>query len=194
MINTFIMPYKVYKKGSGYKSCKRGGEKCFSKKTQSKAQAQAQMKALYANESLEDQLDKKENYKQNLLRHDEESQQDSLVYKTLYRVPKLNQFHVHYNLESNKNVIFNLIYNDGKTMEDVDYIETQVTDGDIPSIEFFEDPQSEEAKAILSRYHLEGDDIENAGQEGYEKIAKHYPQADVKESLEFENYFNSIIS
>lgn len=47
------MPYKVYKKGSGYKACKTNGEKCFSKKPLSKEKAEAQKKALYASEVKE---------------------------------------------------------------------------------------------------------------------------------------------
>lgn len=175
------MPYKVYKKGSGYKTCKKGGKKCFSKKPMPKEKAEAQMKALYASEAANESVVT-----------ENEVEQDSLVYKTLFKVPKLNQFHVHFVLESGRNVIFNLIYSTGETMEEVDYIETQVTDGDIPSIEFFEDPQSEEAKVILSRYGLTGDDVENAGQEGYEKVSQHMPKNEeesVKESLEFEAYF-----
>lgn len=47
------MPYKVYKKGSGYKACKKDGKKCFSKKPLSKQKAEAQKKALYASEVKE---------------------------------------------------------------------------------------------------------------------------------------------
>lgn len=47
------MPYAVYKKGSGYKACKKGGGKCFSKKSLSKNKAEAQQKALYASEANE---------------------------------------------------------------------------------------------------------------------------------------------
>jgi hypothetical protein len=45
------MPYKVYKKGAGYKVCKRGTQKCFSKKSLTKTKATKQMKAILANES-----------------------------------------------------------------------------------------------------------------------------------------------
>lgn len=177
------MPYKVYKKGSGYKACKKNGKKCFSKKPMSKEKAQDQMKALYASESLVI----------------EEVQEDNLVYKTLFKYPKKNEFHVHFNLESGKDVLFNIIYDAGDPdrlgMEDVDYIETQVTDPSIPSIEFFEDPQSEEAKTILSRYGLTEDQIENAGQEGYEKIEAHQvKEENMEESLEFEALHSLIMS
>jgi hypothetical protein len=47
------MPYKVYKKGSGYKACKKDGNKCFSKKPLTKEKAEAQQKALYASEVKE---------------------------------------------------------------------------------------------------------------------------------------------
>jgi hypothetical protein len=176
------MPYKVYKKGSGYKACKKSGKKCFSKNPLSKEKAQAQMKALYANESL---LSK-------------EVESDTLQYFKLWKYPKANQYHLWFKLEKNKDVLFTLVYTAGETMNDIDYIETQVTDGNIPNIEIFEDPQSQEAKEILSRYGLTGDDVENAGQEGYEKIGRYVPQAKseqetLKDSLEFENYFKSII-
>lgn len=45
------MPYKVYKKGSGYKVCKKNSNKCFSKKPLGKKKATAQMKAILANEA-----------------------------------------------------------------------------------------------------------------------------------------------
>lgn len=54
------MPYKIYKKGTGYKACKKGGEKCFSKKPLTKEKATSQMKALYASEnvSVKESIDK----------------------------------------------------------------------------------------------------------------------------------------
>lgn len=176
------MPYTVNKSGSGYKVYKKGTKKAFSKKPhKTKKEAIQQQKALYASEANESLVI-------------ENKIEDTLVYKNLFKYSKTNQFHVHFELESKKNVLFVLVYSSGKTVNEVDYIETQVTDGNIPSIEFFEDPQSEEAKSILNRYGLTSDQIENAGQEGYEKIAKHYPEEDVIESLEFESYFNSIVS
>jgi hypothetical protein len=50
------MPYEIRKSGSGYKVCKKDGEKCFSKNPISKEKAKAQMAALYANESIEQKL------------------------------------------------------------------------------------------------------------------------------------------
>ena len=47
MIST-IMPYKIRKKGSGYKVCKPSG-KCFSKKPMSKEKAQKQRAAIQIN-------------------------------------------------------------------------------------------------------------------------------------------------
>jgi hypothetical protein len=48
------MPYKVKKIGSGYKVCKKAGNKCFSKKTHpSKKAANKQLKAIMANESYD---------------------------------------------------------------------------------------------------------------------------------------------
>ena len=52
-----IMPYKTYKKGSGYKACKVDGKKCFSKKSLPKERAEAQVKALYASEAANESLD-----------------------------------------------------------------------------------------------------------------------------------------
>jgi len=46
------MPYSIKKKGKGHKVCKKGSNKCFSKKPMSKGKAARQMKAIYANESL----------------------------------------------------------------------------------------------------------------------------------------------
>ena len=44
------MPYQMKHSGSGYKVCKKDGDKCFSKKPLSKSQAMSQMRAIYANE------------------------------------------------------------------------------------------------------------------------------------------------
>ncbi len=117
----------------------------------------------------------------------------SLEYFKLWKYPKLNQYHLWFKLGSKKDVLFTLVYSAGETMDDIDYIETQVTDADIPNIEIFEDPHSDEAKEILTRHGLTGDDIENAGQEGYEKIERYVPKKEIEESLEFETYFNQIM-
>ena len=143
----------------------------------SKEKAQDQMKAIYANESLEDELDKKEAYKQNLLRQDEEPKSDTLEYFKLWRYPKASEYQAWFKLGSGKDILFSIIYKyTGENLEDVDYVETRVTDPGIPDIQIFEDPQSEEAKQILSQYGLTGDDIENAGQEGYEAIERYRPK------------------
>jgi hypothetical protein len=44
------MPYIVKRVDGGFKACKKDGGKCFSNKPLSKADASAQMRALYANE------------------------------------------------------------------------------------------------------------------------------------------------
>jgi len=40
------MPYKIRKKGSGYKVCKKNGSKCFSKKKLSLKKAKKQLAAI----------------------------------------------------------------------------------------------------------------------------------------------------
>lgn len=52
------MPYKLKKSEKGYKVCKKDGDKCFSKKPLSKGKAKKQMKAIYANESFDDLVNK----------------------------------------------------------------------------------------------------------------------------------------
>jgi hypothetical protein len=47
------MPYKIAKKGSGYKVCKKQGGKCFSKKPLTKKKAIAQRAAIVLNSSYE---------------------------------------------------------------------------------------------------------------------------------------------
>jgi hypothetical protein len=171
------MPYKVYKKGSGYKACKKNGKKCFSKKPLTKEKAQKQTKALYASEQQNESI----------------NNTSMLIYKKLYHYPKVNEIQVYYDLDSSENVLISLVYKTGNNIEEVDYIETRIVDSSIPNIFVFEDPQSEEAKDILQRYGLTGDDIENAGQEGYEIIEKYISKKDIKEKLEFEAYFNSLM-
>lgn len=43
------MPYNIRKKGSGYKVCKKGSNKCFSKKPLSKEKANKQRAAIAIN-------------------------------------------------------------------------------------------------------------------------------------------------
>ena len=50
------MPYAVYSKDGGFKACKKGATKCFSKKPLPKARAEAQVKALYASENVKESL------------------------------------------------------------------------------------------------------------------------------------------
>lgn len=189
------MPYNVKQSGKGYKVFKKGSSKSYSKKPLTKTKAQDQMKALYANESLEDELDKKEAYKENLFRKDEEQDSDTLEYFKLWRYPKSNEYQAWFKLGTGKDVLFSIVYKyTGENLEDVDYVETRVTDPNIPSIQIFEDPQSEEAQNILSRYGLTGDHIENAGQEGYEAIERYRPKKEnLQDSLQFEKYALSIL-
>lgn len=177
------MPYKVYKKGSGYKACKKGGKKCFSKKPLSKEKAGDQMKAIYASENTNESM----------------NQEDTLEYFKLWKYPKANEYHIWFKLSSGKDILFNLVYTasneDNPSMDDVDYIETRVADPGLPAIQIFEDPQSEEAKEILSQYGLTGDDIENAGQEGYQAIEKYMPKKQsLADSLQFEKFALNILS
>ena len=180
------MPYKVYKRGSGYKACKKGGKKCFSKKPLSKEKAESQKKALYASEAANESIQLKE----------EHNQVDTLEYFKLWKYPKANEYHIWFKLGSGKDILFNLVYSAGESMEEIEYIETRIADPGLPAIEIFEDPQSEEGKEILARYGLTGDDLENAGQEGYEAIERHMPKTDVKEiaeNPEFEQLFELIM-
>ena len=50
------MPYKIYSYKGKYRVCKPGGKKCFSKKGLPKAKAEAQRRALYASENIEESL------------------------------------------------------------------------------------------------------------------------------------------
>lgn len=174
------MPYHVKKSGKGYKVFKKGSSKSYSKKPLTKSKAHAQMRALYANESIE-------------------TQGETLEYFKLWKYPKANEYHTWFKLGSGKDILFTLVFSAGETMNDVDYIETRVTDPGLPAIQIFEDPQSEEAQKILSQYGLTGDDIENAGQESYEHIGRYVPQQkeeqkeNLQDSLQFEKYVVSIL-
>lgn len=43
------MPYKIKKKGGGFKVCKKQGGKCFSKKAMTKKKAKGQLAAIQIN-------------------------------------------------------------------------------------------------------------------------------------------------
>lgn len=203
------MPYVVKKSGKGYKVFKKGSSKSFSKKPLSKSKAEAQQKALYASEAANESVQLNE------------ERGDTLEYFKLWRYPNSNEYQAWFKLGSGKDILFSIVYKyTGEKLEDVDYVETRVADPGIPDIQIFEDPHSEEAKHILSQYGLTGDDIENAGQEGYEAIERYRPknesmekceyaekgcdcdgcddckanQKNVKESLEFEKLFELIMN
>ena len=66
------MPYNIRKKGSGYKVCKKGSNKCFSKKPLSKERANKQRAAIAINS------------------HESLNQFDNLVYQI---ITELNQYY-----------------------------------------------------------------------------------------------------
>lgn len=170
------MPYEIYKK-NGYKACKSGGKKCFSKKGLSKEKAEAQQKALYANESLNTK------------------RAGNLSFVSVY--PSTDEACVVYNVKKEPYIKVSLVY----TLKDSFYPEYEyftLKDQNDPKgkMHRIEDPL--EAASLLKNYGLTPDDIEMAGQDGTEKIAQHFEQESssdsFEESLEFEALAESILS
>jgi hypothetical protein len=172
------MPYKIYKK-NGYKACKPGGQKCFSKKGMSKEKARAQQKALYANESLDT------------------SSAGNLNFVAVYT--NVDEAYVVYTVKKHPEIKINIVY----TLRDSFYPSyehfTLKDHGDHQGqLHVIEDPQSEEAIALLKMHGLTSEDIEMAGQGGHDKITQHFENessADsFEESLEFEALADNILN
>jgi hypothetical protein len=186
------MPYKVYKK-NGYKVCKPGGKKCFSKKGLSKETAEDQQKALYASEAANESLHLCE----------ETSVSSHLEFKNI-TFPSKNTAVSTYHYKSKKDSIdISLTYKLGKQFEDAEYSHTVIRDmNDIHSSGVkFQDPQSPELQqfAKSKNIDLSSEDIEMAGQDAFDKIESHYTDPaetgeSYEESLEFEKLFAKVFA
>lgn len=178
------MPYVVKKSGSGYKVFKKGSSKSFSKKGLSKEKAEAQQKALYANESL-----------------DSTKVGSNLEFKGVYPAFEHNEASVVYKVKLEKGTNLTIVYSIGQSSENTDYQYFIIRDLNDPKgrPHKFEDPSAEEAQKTLAVYNLTSDDVEMAGQDGYEKIADHLSKEKTtensfEEKLEFFDLFKTVIS
>ena len=179
------MPYKIYKK-NGYKVCKPGGEKCFSKKGMTKEKARAQQKAIYANESLDTNT------------------AGNLNFVGVY--PSTDEATVVYNSKLDPQVRISLVY----TLKDSFYPEYEyytIRDfGDpkgryqTPDGEGEGDPGADESVALLKKYNLTPEDIEMAGKDAPDKIKEYWEKEEesanqsYEEHLEFENLATNILN
>lgn len=181
------MPYKTYKKGSGYKACKVGAKKCFSEKPLPKERAEAQVKALYASEATNESLNTS-------------SVGSNLEFKSVIPTADKTEVSVFYGVKSDPGTDLVLIYKLGQTVEDSDYLYSVVYDKRNPKglPQKFEDPSSDDAGKILSVCDLSADDVEMAGQDAYERIEDKIfspskaLQDPYEESLQFEQLFAKI--
>lgn len=180
------MPYKTYKKGSGYKACKVGGKKCFSKKGLAKGKAEAQVKALYASEAADESLN-------------ESAAGSNLGFKSVIPNMDKTEASVFYKVKSEPGVDLVLVYSIGESSDDTDYLYGAIMDrNDLRGRpKKFEDPSSEETTKMLKIHGLTSDDIEMAGQDGYEQIRRHMSAVPklsepYEESLQFEKLFAKI--
>jgi hypothetical protein len=141
------MPYDLRKFSKGYKVCKKNGKKCFSKKPLPKARAEAQMKAIHANtnESL-----------------DTNAVGGKLTFAKVQKDNRGYFAKVEYTIADHEGSRLDLYY---KLGQNPDYKFFQI-DG-----RTFEDPHDHETVEALNHFGLSGDDIEMAGQDGYDKIA-----------------------
>ena len=179
------MPYKIYKK-NGYKVCKPGGKKCFSKKGLSKEKATAQQKALYASEQTNESLDM--------------NSVGNLEFVAVY--PSTDQASVVYGVKKEPYVKVTLIY----TLKDSFYPEYEnfeIKDQNDPKgVSKIPDdegnPYSEESISLLKMYGLTPEDIEMAGQDAPDKIKEHWEKESsnqsFEESLSFERVFAKIFA
>jgi hypothetical protein len=181
------MPYKIYKK-NGYKVCKPGEKKCFSKKSLDKQTAEDQQKALYASTN--------ESISENTVGY-------NLEFKNI-TFPNKNKAALTYHYKSKKDSIDLILYYVlGKTPEEVDYLHAIIKDNnDVHSKgQKFEDPQSPELSSFASSKNIKinSEDIEMAGQDALERIETYYSPAGTadefyEESLTFESLCSKIFS
>ncbi len=180
------MPYKTYKKGSGYKACKVDGKKCFSKKPLPKGRAEAQVKALYASEAANESLDTS-------------AVGSNLKFKSVIPTADKTEVSVFYNVKSDPGTDLVLVYKLGQTAEDSEYLYGVVYDKNDPKgrPQKFEDPSK--ATKLLSVCDLAPEDVEMAGQDAPDKIADKIFTVQkldepYEESFEFEKLFDKILN
>jgi hypothetical protein len=178
------MPYVVNKSGSGYKVFKKGTSKSFSKKPMTKEKAQAQQKALYANESLNTR-----------------NVGSNLEFKSVIPTADKTEATVFYRIKKEPGADLALVFKLGETPEETDYLYGAVIDRNDPRgrAKRFEDPSLEETIKMLSIYELTSEDVEMAGQDAYEKIAHDMTSRPslnepYEEGLEFETFCSKILS
>jgi hypothetical protein len=186
------MPYKIYKK-NGYKVCKPGGKKCFSKKGLSKETAKDQQKALYASKEMNESV----------VLNEEQNVSPYLEFKNIVFPSKGLAISTYHYKSKKDSIDLKLNYTLGKSFDDVDYSHAVIRDmNDVHSAGVkFEDPQSDELQQFVNSKHikLSSDDIEMAGQDTLEKIHSYYTDPDetgesYEESLEFEKLFAKVFA
>lgn len=176
------MPYKakgkcVYKKDTGKKvGCTKGPVKKY----------MAALHAATANESIESG-----------------TASYNLEFKNV-RFPSKNTAIVTYHYKSKKDSIdVCLSYNVGRTTEDIKYKQATVKDANDIHAEpvKFTDPQSKELQEYSHSRNikLDSEDIEMAGQDAIDRITTYFDDVPKlnephEESLEFENYFKTLIN
>lgn len=185
------MPYKIYSYGKGkFKVCKPGKTKCFSKKGLTKEKAQAQQKALYASEK---NLQEK--------KIDLSKVGSNLEFKGVIPSMDVKKCSVLYKVLSEVNTDLIVVYKLGKDLEQTDYYYFAVYDHNDPKgrPQIEEDPQSKSSENLLKIYDLTPDDVEMAGQDGYERISQQMSNVPslkepYEEGLQFEKLCNKILS
>jgi len=134
---------------------------------------------------------------------DETTAGSSLEFKNV-RFPSRTTAVVTYQYVSKKdNIDLALTYSVGKTSEEIDYVHAVIRDNNDPHGKptKFDDPQSESFARFVDakKINLTPDDIEMAGQDGYDKIQSSFtdtPKLDdpYEESLEFETLVDKILN
>ena len=182
------MPYTVRKSGSGYKVFKKGTQKSFSKKPhKTKEEAREQQKALYASEKVDEALNTKE-------------VGSNLEFKSVIPTMDRTEASVVYKVKSEPNTNLTVVYDLGSNLEETDYKYFTIRDHNDPKGKPHkgEDPMSEESKEILATCDLSSEDLEMAGQDGYNKIEEYVFRSEklnepYEESLKFEALVQKIL-
>lgn len=200
------MPYNLKKFKGGYKVCKKNGSKCFSKKPMPKARAERQIAALHinTNESVLNEFNILSSDNGGESPHSKENYIGRFMFKRVFTTSgeEKSEYGVSYRL---KNATITFYYSFSKNMDEVEFKRGFVNCPEFTMTFNEEDEDFEERlEKVQEHFKVSFDEIENATQDGYERIREYIENEerksdeikrkyDVEESLSFESFFKTVM-
>ena len=200
------MPYNIKKFKGGYKVCKKNSSKCFSKKPMPKARAERQMAALHinTNESVLNEFNSLSRDNGEGSGYSKENYVGPFMFKRVFTTSGdgETEYGVSYQLQNDTITFY---YSFSKNIDEVEFKKGFVNCPEFKMTfnEQYEDFE-ERLEKVQDHFKISFDEIENATQDGYERIREYIEteerksdeikrKYEVEESLSFESFFKTIM-